>query len=114
MDVIKKIKNFKIPLIYAWSLIGGLSLVMFSWVSPVFADASKVPAFSAGNTAWVLASSALVLLMTPGLGFFYGGMVRRKNVLNTISLSFIAIAKRPMYFKLPITPPKASGPKAKE
>ena len=92
MDVIKKIKNFKIPLIYAWSLIGGLSLVMFSWVSPVFADASKVPAFSAGNTAWVLASSALVLLMTPGLGFFYGGMVRRKNVLNTISLSFIAIA----------------------
>ena len=92
MDVIKKIKNFKIPLIYAWSLIGGLSLVMFSWVSPVFADTSKVPAFSAGNTAWVLASSALVLLMTPGLGFFYGGMVRRKNVLNTISLSFIAIA----------------------
>ena len=93
MDVIKKIKNFKIPLIYAWSLIGGLSLVMFSWVSPVFADAAaKVPAFSAGNTAWVLASSALVLLMTPGLGFFYGGMVRRKNVLNTISLSFIAIA----------------------
>ena len=92
MDVIKKIKNFKIPLIYGWSLIGGLSLVMFSWVSPVFADTSKVPAFSAGNTAWVLASSALVLLMTPGLGFFYGGMVRRKNVLNTISLSFIAIA----------------------
>ncbi len=93
MNLIKYAKNFKIPIIYAWSLIGGLGLVVFSWASPVFADAAaKVPAFSAGNTAWVLASSALVLLMTPGLGFFYGGMVRRKNVLNTISLSFIAIA----------------------
>jgi len=92
LNIIKYAKNFKIPLIYAWSLAGGLFLVLFSWVSPVFADAAKVPAFSAGNTAWVLTSSALVLLMTPGLGFFYGGMVRRKNVLNTISLSFIAIA----------------------
>ncbi|MGH9038175.1 MAG: ammonium transporter, partial [Acidimicrobiia bacterium] len=34
-----------------------------------------------GNTAWVLASTALVLFMTPGLAFFYGGMVRGKNVL---------------------------------
>ena len=86
-------KNFKIPLIYTWSLLGGLSLVLFSWVSPVFADtAVKVPAFDSGNIAWVLTSSALVLIMTPALGFFYGGMVRRKNVLNTISLSFIAIA----------------------
>ena len=73
-------------------IIAGLSLVLFSWVSPVFAAGSKVPAFSAGNTAWVLASSALVLLMTPALGFFYGGMVRRKNVLNTLSLSFVTIA----------------------
>ncbi|MDA8305142.1 MAG: ammonium transporter [Deltaproteobacteria bacterium] len=88
------LKNFKMPLsplTFIWSLIGGLSLVLFSWVSPVFADGSKVPAFSAGNTAWVLASTALVLIMTPGLGFYYGGMVRRKNVLNTISLSFITI-----------------------
>ncbi|WP_131822753.1 ammonium transporter, partial [Mycobacteroides chelonae] len=35
-----------------------------------------------GDTAWMLASAALVLLMTPGLAFFYGGMVRAKNVLN--------------------------------
>ena len=36
---------------------------------------------NSGNTAWVLASAALVMLMTPGLGFFYGGLVRKKNVL---------------------------------
>ncbi|MET7767610.1 ammonium transporter [Nocardia sp. NPDC005366] len=41
----------------------------------------------AGDTAWMLASSALVLLMTPGLAFFYGGMVRSKNVLNMIMMS---------------------------
>ena len=41
-----------------------------------------------GATAWVLASSALVLLMTPGLGFFYGGLVRGKNVLTTMFHSF--------------------------
>ena len=44
-----------------------------------------------GDTAWMLVSSALVLLMTPGLAFFYGGMVRRKGVLNMIMMSFIAI-----------------------
>ena len=45
-----------------------------------------------GDTAWILASSALVLLMTPGLAFFYGGLVRGKNVLGTMMHSFIAIA----------------------
>jgi ammonium transporter, Amt family len=45
-----------------------------------------------GDTAWLLASSALVLLMTPGLAFFYGGMVRSKSVLSTLLLSFISIA----------------------
>ena len=40
-----------------------------------------------GDTAWLLASAALVLLMTPGLAFFYGGMVRAKNVLNMIMMS---------------------------
>jgi Amt family ammonium transporter len=43
---------------------------------------------SAGDTAWVLISAALVMLMTPGLALFYGGMVRRKNVLSTIMMSF--------------------------
>ncbi|MGW4365121.1 ammonium transporter [Nocardia takedensis] len=45
----------------------------------------------AGDTAWMLASSALVLLMTPGLAFFYGGMVRAKNVLNMIMMSISAM-----------------------
>ena len=46
---------------------------------------------SAGDTAWVLLSSALVLLMTVGLAFFYGGLVRPKNVLNTMMMSVIAL-----------------------
>jgi len=45
-----------------------------------------------GDTAWILASAALVMLMTPGVGFFYGGMVRRKNVIAMIALSFIVFA----------------------
>ncbi|MDD1654302.1 MAG: ammonium transporter [Methanomicrobiales archaeon] len=45
-----------------------------------------------GDTAWILAATALVMLMTPGVGFFYGGMVRRKNVISMIALSFIAFA----------------------
>lgn len=44
-----------------------------------------------GDTTWLLISSALVMLMTPGLALFYGGMVRQKNVLSTIMQSFIAI-----------------------
>jgi Amt family ammonium transporter len=44
-----------------------------------------------GNTAWVLASSALVLFMTPGLAFFYGGMVRTKNVLGMLMQNYVVI-----------------------
>jgi Amt family ammonium transporter len=46
---------------------------------------------SAGDTAWLLMSAALVMLMTPALGFFYGGLVRRKNVLATIMHSFFIL-----------------------
>jgi Amt family ammonium transporter len=45
-----------------------------------------------GDTAWLLVSTALVMLMTPALGFFYGGLVRRKNVLSTIMHSFFILA----------------------
>ena len=45
-----------------------------------------------GDTAWLLISAALVMLMTPALGFFYGGLVRRKNVLATIMNSFFILA----------------------
>jgi Amt family ammonium transporter len=47
---------------------------------------------NSGDTAWVLASAALVLLMTPALGFFYGGLVRKKNALSTIMHSFFILA----------------------
>ena len=47
---------------------------------------------SSGDTAWILVSTALVMLMTPGLGLFYGGMVRRKNVLSILAMCFLALA----------------------
>ncbi|MFC1962759.1 ammonium transporter [Chloroflexota bacterium] len=46
---------------------------------------------SSGDTAWILVSSALVMLMTPGLALFYGGMARRKNLLSTIMMSFVSL-----------------------
>ena len=50
-----------------------------------------MPEINTGDTAWVLASTALVMLMTPALGFFYAGLVRRKNVLATIMHSFFIL-----------------------
>jgi Amt family ammonium transporter len=52
---------------------------------------SAPPKVDSGDTSWILISSALVMLMTPGLALFYGGMVRLKNVLGTIMQSFIAL-----------------------
>lgn len=49
-------------------------------------------AINSGDTAWMLISSALVLIMTPGLAFFYGGMVSKKNVISTMLQSFICMA----------------------
>ncbi len=49
-------------------------------------------ALDTGTTTWLLVSTALVMLMTPGVGFFYGGLVRKKNFINMIALSFIALA----------------------
>jgi hypothetical protein len=49
-------------------------------------------ALDTGTTAWLLTATALVMLMTPAVGFFYGGMVRRKNLIAMIALSFIAFA----------------------
>jgi len=46
---------------------------------------------NSGDTAWVLAAAALVMLMTPGLAFFYGGMVRRKNVLGVLMQCFTVL-----------------------
>src|SRR5512146_1711280 len=47
---------------------------------------------NAGDTAWLLVATAMVMVMLPGLAFFYGGLVRRKNVLSTIMHSFFGLA----------------------
>src|SRR5207237_5216275 len=64
--------------------------VAFAQTAPVPTppDLSKI---DSGDTAWVLVSAAMVMLMTPGLGFFYGGLVRKKNVLSTIFYSFLIL-----------------------
>ena len=49
-------------------------------------------ALDTGTTAWLLAATAMVMLMTPGVGFFYGGLVRRKNFISMVALSFIVFA----------------------
>lgn len=52
---------------------------------------ANIPSFNSADISWMLVSSAMVLIMTPGLGFFYGGMVQKKNVISTILQSFIAM-----------------------
>lgn len=59
---------------------------------PQFVLAAEENAVDSGTTAWMLTSTALVLLMTPGLALFYGGLVRTKNVLGTMMHSFVAMA----------------------
>jgi len=69
-----------------WGL-GALATVMLM-AAPAFADDAP-PKLDSGDTAWMLASTALVLLMTiPGLALFYAGMVRKKNILATMMQSF--------------------------
>jgi len=62
-------------------------------VAPAAAPAPKNvdPVLNTGDTAWMLTCAALVLLMTPGLAFFYGGMVRSKNMLSTLMHSYVAM-----------------------
>ncbi len=59
--------------------------------TPAEAPKTVDPVLNTGDTAWMLISSALVLLMVPGLALFYGGMVRHKNVLSTMMHSFVAM-----------------------
>jgi Amt family ammonium transporter len=59
--------------------------------APAAAEAAPTPELNTGDTAWVLTSSSLVLLMTPGLAFFYGGLVRRKNILSVLMQCFMAM-----------------------
>ncbi|MFZ2198091.1 MAG: ammonium transporter [Thermodesulfovibrionales bacterium] len=75
----------KNKVLFSGSLVAAL-LIPFS------AYAETPGKIDTGDTAFILLSAALVMLMTPGLAMFYGGMVRRKNVLGTIMHSFVAIA----------------------
>ena len=72
----------------------GVSSVFALSMLALFASnafAGDAPKIDTGDNAWLLASSALVLIMTPGLALFYGGMARSKNMVNTMWLSFIVI-----------------------
>lgn len=68
-----------------------LSLPLMLVASSAFAD-EVAPAVNSGNTAWLLLSAALVMLMTPGLALFYGGMVNQKNVVSTLLQNYVALA----------------------
>lgn len=69
-----------------------LLTMLLSSVFTEFACAADGAVIDTGSTAWMLTSTALVLLMVPGLAMFYGGLVRTKNVLGTMMHSFVAIA----------------------
>ena len=73
--------------------IGGLALPAAAWAEEAAAAAAipPPPAINGADTAFMLICAALVMVMTPGLGLFYGGMVRRKNVLATFQQSFIML-----------------------
>src|SRR5213592_880509 len=70
----------------------GVSLVAYRAPHQGAARGGASTTMDTGDTAWMLASCALVMFMTPGLAFFYGGLVRAKNVLATVMQSFIALA----------------------
>src|SRR3990172_1247063 len=72
-------------------LLGALVLSFLGGTAAAAANGSHESAIDTGDTAWLLASAALVMLMTPALGFFYGGLARRKNVVNTVMLCFVVM-----------------------
>ena len=73
--------------------VASAAALCLSLASPAAAAVPGAPKFDGADTAWLLLSAALVLMMTiPGLALFYGGMVRRKNVLSTLMQSFILVA----------------------
>jgi Amt family ammonium transporter len=72
-----------------------ITILVLSFFSNYFLTDNPVPAtavkFDTGDIAWMIVATALVLIMTPGLGFFYGGMVGKKNVISTMLQSFMAM-----------------------
>lgn len=72
-----------------------IAILVIAFFSNTILNHNPIPAtlvkFDTGDTAWMIVATALVLLMTPGLGFFYGGMVGKKNVISTMLQSFMAM-----------------------
>lgn len=83
------IGNLKLRVVPAMIL---LLVILLSLLAPSISSALRSdPAVSTADTAWMLTATALVLIMTPGLAFFYGGMVNKKNVISTMLQSFISM-----------------------
>ncbi|HCM28274.1 MAG: ammonia channel protein [Treponema sp. GWB1_62_6] len=77
----------------ALSAVALSTLTTMPLIAQEYAASAAEPVLSGGNTAWVLAATAMVMFMTmPALGLFYGGLVRKKNVLSILMQSFISIA----------------------
>jgi Amt family ammonium transporter len=77
---------------YIATTLGAIAVPALSYAEEAAAAAvAAAPKIDTGDTAWVLTSAALVLFMTPGLAFFYGGLVRRKNVLSILMQCYIAL-----------------------
>ena len=68
-----------------------VAIAAMLFLSPAVASAADSVGINAGDTAWVLMAAALVMLMTPGLAFFYGGLVRRKNILSILMQCFMVL-----------------------
>ncbi len=73
------------------SIVLGGALLWLALGAPIVA-AADAPTINSGDTAWLLVATAMVMIMLPGLALFYGGLVRRKNVLSTIMHSFFGLA----------------------
>ncbi len=71
---------------------GFFPMLLLTLIAPIAAFAGQENAIDTGSTCWMLISTALVLLMVPGLAMFYGGLVRTKNVLGTMMHSFVSLA----------------------
>lgn len=79
-------KKYFIPLVLM------IILVVLCLFNPGVPDSSENYEYNGADVAWMLASTGLVLIMTPGLAYFYGGMVKKKNVISTMLQSFICMA----------------------
>ena len=83
--------NTKANLTWWFILLALVVAAILGIIIPGSKSSPADPALSAGDTAWMLTATAMVLLMTPGLAFFYGGMIQPKNVISTMLQSFIAM-----------------------